>query len=247
MNDTIEAIKRSICSTYSFDELGPDEYLIHTGKYFDDGDELHIVLRISADGYKLTDEGHTLMWLSYEEYNFTPLRESLRDSILEQNGVNLDDGCITITVGNVEEVGCALSSLEQALMQVADMRHLSRSNVANTFLEDMRAGFMNSSLGDRCDFKKRIVCGEDAIEPDVYIAGESPVLVFGVNSPDRAKETIINLMFARNSGAAYRTIVVIADDAEISKKDHKRLINNSDRPIEGLGDMVKITEEYVDV
>ena len=127
MNDTIEAIKRSICSTYSFDELGPDEYLIHTGKYFDDGDELHIVLRISADGYKLTDEGHTLMWISYEEYEFTPQGESIRDRIIEQNGASLVDGCIIITVGSIDDVSDALSSLEQTIMQMADMRFFGSS------------------------------------------------------------------------------------------------------------------------
>ena len=243
MNPKIEEIKRSICHSYNLEDLGSGDYLIHTDKYFDDGDELHIVLKTS-DGLSLTDEGHTMMWLSYEDYIFTPLREALLKNIISQNQVRLEEGRICTFMEAIDEIGESLSCMEQAIIQVADMRHLSRSNVANTFLDDIRESYLNSSLRSKCDFKKVIRTGDDTIEPDVYIDGESPILVFGVNNPERAKETIINLIFARNSGQSYRTIVVIDDNADISKKDHKRLINTADRPIEGLENMIKISEEY---
>ena len=86
----------------------------------------------------------------------------------------------------------------------------------------------------------------DSIEPDVYIDGSIPVLVFGVHNSEKAKETFINLMFARNSDGMYRTIVVIDDNAEISRKDHKRLINAADRPVEGIEEMVSLTMDMVD-
>lgn len=245
MSEIIEQIKRSICHAYGLDDLGNGDYLIHTNKYFDDGDELHIVLKILSNGYELTDEGHTLMWLSYEEYNFTPIRESIRDKIIEQNGVKLDEGRITVVFDDLESVGDALSSMEQAIIQIADMRRLSRNNVANTFFDDILESYRSSPLANRCDFKKKIQLGTDTIEPDVYIDDDHPVLVFGVNNSERAKETFINLLFARNSDVKYRTIVVIDEDAEIPKKDHKRLINTADRPIVGLEDMIKVTEDFV--
>ena len=245
MKDLVRLIRESVGESYDLEDLGSGDYLVHTGKYFDDGDELHIVLKVQGDGYELTDEGHTLMWLSYEDYNFTPLREALRDGIIEQNQVRLDNGRICASVDNISEIGEALSCMEQAVIQIAGMRHLSRSNVASTFLDDIRASYLNSSLGTRCDFRKVIQSGDDTIEPDVYIDAESPVLVFAVNNSERAKETFINLIFARNSGKGYRTVVVISDEADISRKDHKRLINTADRPIEGLENMVKMTEEYV--
>jgi len=245
MSEIVEQIKRSICHTYGLEDLGHDDYLIHTGKYFDDGDELHIVLKIMTDGYELTDEGHTMMWLSYEDYNFTPIRESIRDKIIKQNGVRLDDGRICVLINDIDSIGIALSSMEQAIIQIANMRRLSRTNVANTFFDDVLEAYRSSPLANRCDFKKKIQCGTDTIEPDVYIDGKHPILVFGVNNSERAKETFINLMFARSSDIEYRTIVVIDDDAEIPKKDHKRLINTADRPIVGLEDMIQVTEEFV--
>ncbi len=123
MSGIVEQIKRSICHAYCLDDLGNDDYFIHTNKYFDDGDELHIVLKILSNGYELTDEDHTLMWLSYEDYNFT----LISDKIIEQNGIRLDKGRIFIVFDNLESIGDALSSMEQAIIQIADMRTFSKN------------------------------------------------------------------------------------------------------------------------
>ena len=240
-------VRKSVCEQFDLEELSANEYLVHTGKYFDDGDELHIVLRQTEDGeILLTDEGHTLMWLSYEDFNLTPTRKSIMDGLIAQNRVSLDEGRIIAFARSEEDVGDALSSIVEAIIQVADLRHLSHSNVVSTFLDDMKAAYSNSSLGGRCEFRKRMefVKGE-LIEPDVFIDDDVPVLVYGVNNPERAKEAFINLIFIRNSGRDYRTVVVIGDDAEISKKDRDRLINAANRPIMGTEEMVAITERFV--
>ena len=97
-------------------------------------------------GFVLTDEGHTMMWLSYEEYNFIEARERLLDRIIGQNNVQLDRGRICVIVDTPSKVGPALLSLIQAVMQVSNLRYLSRSNVTNTFLEDIRTAFRESDL-----------------------------------------------------------------------------------------------------
>ncbi len=241
-------VRKSICRQFDLEEICQNEYLVHTDKYFDDGDELHIVLKEDGKGgILLTDEGHTLMWLSYEDFNLTPIRKSILDGIISQNRVNLDEGRITASSTSVEYVGEALSSMVQAIIQVADMRRLSYSNVMSTFLEDIKEAYKRSSLSDRCEFRKKIeVKKGDYIEPDIFINGDAPVLVYGVNNSERAKETFINLLFVRDSGRNYRTIVVIGDDAEISKKDRDRLINAANRPIMGTEEMIPITEKFVE-
>ena len=67
MNTAIPTIMESICSLYEFEDIGNGECLVHTNMFFNDGDELHIVMTASDERYTLTDEGHTIMWLSYEE------------------------------------------------------------------------------------------------------------------------------------------------------------------------------------
>ena len=127
------------------------------------------------------------------------------------------------------------------------MRRLSHANVASTFVEDILAAYLSSSLKDRCQIKKKIHSKTgDVIEPDIYIESESPVLVFGVNYTEKAKEVFITLMFVRDSGDSYCTVVIIDDDAGVPSKDYRRLINAADRPIVGKDDAVSITEQFIE-
>ena len=80
----------------------------------------------------------------------------------------------------------ALFNMIQAIMQTSSLIYLSRNNVVNTFLEDVRLMFRNSEIGNKCLFKKEVeVCDGDIIEPDVYIDLPTPTLVFGAHNTDR--------------------------------------------------------------
>ena len=246
MTMAIDEIRKSICSEYDFEEIGIDELLVHTGIYYDDGDEFHIVLKSIDGGYVLSDEGHTLMWLSYEEYNFTPNRTRLLEGIVSQNNISLDDGRLNVFVDSLQKVGPALSSLVQAIMQTSHLRYLSRNNVASTFVDDIRSAFLGSDLRDRCDFKKKIPASNgNTIEPDVFIEDARPVLVFGAYNPERAKEVFINLLFAKGLDGGYRTVVIIDSESGISQKDMDRLINTANRPIMGSENIVAVTKEFI--
>lgn len=127
MTVVIPIIKKSLCLLFDFEELGPDEYLVHTNMYFDDGDEFHIIMTQSADGFTLTDESHTMMWLSNEDFRFTENRRKILDRIIEQNDVELVDGEILTSVDSPEKVGQALFSMIRAIMKISDLRSLERS------------------------------------------------------------------------------------------------------------------------
>ncbi len=246
MNDMLDAIRRSVCSSYSFENIGIGEYLVHTDMYYDDGDELHIVMKKTSAGIMLTDEGHTLMWLSYEDFNFTDTRKRLLNKYIDQNNVKLDDGRIHVEADSPEHVGPALSSLIQAILQVACLRNLSRTNVVNSFTEDVRSAFRNSDLAGMCVYGKRIpVDKRGYVEPDIFIDSNSPVLLFIAGGSERAKEIVINLMLAERLDAKYRTVVVIDDDSNISKKDRERLVNTAERPIIGADSVIPLTESIV--
>lgn len=224
MTQTIEEIRRSICSEYSFETIGNEEYLVHTGMYYDDGDELHIVMKLEGSEILLTDEGHTLMWLSYEGFNFTETRTRLRDGYIAQNNVDLDGGRIQVRVGEPGRVGPALSSLMQAILQIASLRNLNRSNVVNTFSEDVMGMFRDSSIGNRCQFGRMFELKDgSSVEPDIYFEGERGIMLFIAGNPDRAKEVVINLLLMARLDSEYYSIVIIDDNANISGRDRKRL------------------------
>lgn len=241
----IDKVRKSICSKYEFEEYGINRYLIHTDMYYDDGDELHIVLMEDSGQYTLTDEGHTIMWLSYD-LNLTPNKEGMMESIVSKNNVSLNDGRLYVSFFDLDEFGNALTSLIQSMLQIADLRILNRNNVVKTFLEDIRNAYRNSPLADICVFSKEINLGNsETMTPDVYIDCKEPILVFGVHNSSRAKEVIINLMAAKESNLDFRTVVVIAENSNIPKKDYKRLVNRSTRPVIGTNDVVDLTEELL--
>lgn len=245
MTEMIDSVRRSICENYSFDEIGTDEFLVHTGMYYDDGDELHIVMKKMSDGVLLTDEGHTMMWLSYEDFTFTGTRRDLLDRYVEQNGVSLIDGCIQITVESPGHAGSALSSLIQTMLQVAGLRNLSRSNVASTFKEDVLSTFRESTLAELCEFKKEIPGKGGSVEADIFLRAERPVLIFVASGPGRAKDVLINLLMVQEADIGYRTVVVIDESSKISKRHRELIETHSERSIADPKDVLSVAEGLV--
>lgn len=121
MTSDIAGMMESIASCYEFEEIGDGEHLVHTGMYLDDGDELHIVMREVSGGYVLTDEGHTMMWLSSDGHGLDDDRKGLLDRIVGQYGVVLDGGRLSVFADSASEAGPALSSLIQAILRVSHL------------------------------------------------------------------------------------------------------------------------------
>ena len=127
MDIPIEEMEKSARSAISIEPYYEDGTpLVHTSMYYDDGDELHIVLKREGDGFVFTDEGHTMMWLSYTDFEFTPERLDLMERILSQNNACFEEGRILVRFGTPSEAGYALSSITEAIIQVADLCRLDQ-------------------------------------------------------------------------------------------------------------------------
>lgn len=131
-------------------------------------------------------------------------------------------------------------------MQTSSLRYLSRNNVVNTFLEDVRLMFRNSEIGNKCLFKKEVeVCDGNLIEPDVCIDLPTPALVFGAHNTERSKEVFINMLLIRESKLDCRTMVIIDEGANIPQKDRDRLINMADRPVIGMNNVMNAIKGFI--
>ncbi len=100
----------------TFKRLDTNRYLIGTGCCFPDGDELHIVLKRDGRDWILSDEGYTMMWMSYEG------RDSIAvlDDALCINGAELSDGRIIVRLVDRSVSDC-LQSMIRVLSQAADL------------------------------------------------------------------------------------------------------------------------------
>ena len=65
------------------------------------------------------------MWLSYEGYDFTPKRKTIRTDIVERNRVGFDEGRIHIETDDVTKIDECIDNIASAIEQIADMRSSS--------------------------------------------------------------------------------------------------------------------------
>lgn len=98
--------------------LGPGSWLVHTNEFFDDGDEFHIVLNVTEDGFLLTDEAHTLMWLSFYDDDEEALIRSM-EAIADEYGVEFENGRARIPFDSTAGFCPALSSLTDAIYKAS--------------------------------------------------------------------------------------------------------------------------------
>ena len=123
----IAVINRSRCDDTGYTELGMNRILLHTGHFFPDGDEFRIVLEYKEEKdeceWILTDDGHTAMWLSYDDFEITDARRDILRRILDTNGAEFDEGEVYIRCDE-NNAGRALKSLIRTIQQ---MSYLSSS------------------------------------------------------------------------------------------------------------------------
>ena len=127
----IGKLREGIRSELEAEELTVNGFMIHTGFTYPDGDELHIILSEDEGGWRFSDEGHTMMWLSYEDFNLTDSRRSMLDRTLKGNGVSMGRGELYIGF-DADTVCVALRSMIQAEIQVADLLYLDKEILRNT-------------------------------------------------------------------------------------------------------------------
>ncbi|NLL94617.1 MAG: DUF1828 domain-containing protein [Thermoplasmatales archaeon] len=224
----METMKESIRTGVSFEARGIGTYLVHTGFTYPDGDELHIVLREKNGEWVLTDDGHTMMWLSYEDFNLTETRSAALGRTLASNHAEMTDGRIRIPLGD-RDPGAVLKSFIQALLQTADLLYLDRQNVRGTFSEDVKDLF-RETFGEGCEFDKKISNGGETYDVDVYVPGNLPILVFAVANQERcinAAYAILALTVEKKEGFA--SLAIVDTSANIRAEDRNRIANRSDK------------------
>ena len=232
----VNAIKKEICSNFEIEEKSDDRFIIHTWFTYHDGDELRIILEMTDEICKITDEGHTMMWFSYSDYTFTEMRMDLLNRILRSNDVQMEDGEIYIECPP-QEIGRSLNSIIQALLQITDLSFLSLERVASTFIEDLK-GTISSIINEKAipftisyDTHIKSPSG-DIHNVDIVIESPTPIYVLGISNKDRCKDAIITLLSMKE--VRFKSIVVIDDRANIPKKDVNMLVNHANRPIFGI-------------
>lgn len=139
--------QRTVCKEIRLLPEGIGRWVILHPFTFDDGDHFTVILRNSGAQWWLTDEGHTLMHLSYEDVN---LEQSgymaIIDNALAAFGLTNRQGEFTLSIPE-HRFGDALFSFLQALVKISDVKYLQRERVRSLFEEEFKS-FLRQTVAE---------------------------------------------------------------------------------------------------
>jgi len=218
-----KAFRQTVCEQVRVESEGANRFRVFTPFMFNDGDHLVIVLKIEKGKWELSDEGHTLMHLTYD-LDEKDLRGGGRQKIISNAlsafTVEERDGELVIAIED-NRYGDALYSFIQALIRISDVSYLSRERIRTTFFEDVK-GFIAEHIPAQ-NFRQN--WNDPTHDPDckypvdfVIESGAGPIFIYAMSNDDRVKEAMINLLTFEKWGIRHRSIGIFENQEEINRK-----------------------------
>ena len=217
-----------------------DRLMIRTPFSFPDGDPYIIYLAELPNGsVRLSDAGHTLMHLSYEN-DVDKFRQGTRgkifDQVLTQHGIFDSNGELFVET-LPGKIGSAIFKFGQAINSITDLTFLNRTRTESTFYEDL------------AEIISGIVDGEqvtrDYIYPDLENSADYPIdfkiqgkadplFIFGIPSKDKARLATIVLERLLRANVVFDSMLIFSDQSQIPRPDLARLSNAGGEMIASL-------------
>ncbi len=219
--------------------LGERELRVFVPFEFPDGDRLVIRLRQHPDrGYEWTDVGHTFMHLSYDldvDALGSGNRKTLLEAIEQRAGVQDRSGELVLPTRSEVAAG-DLFQFVQALLQISDLRFLSRELVRSTFSDDLK-NLLEGGFADRVhfDYHDTEHDPEGRYRIDCLLNGlPRPLAVFGIGSDAQARDATITLLRFRNWKRDLFAVGVHEEVEKLTAKVAARLTDVIDKQFSSL-------------
>ena len=202
---------------------GVNRFRVFTPFLFEDGDHLAIVLMREANGWVLSDEGHTYMHLTYdldEKDLQRGTRQKIVSNALAAFSVEDREGELRLLIPE-ERYGDALFSFVQALLKISDVTYLTRERVRSTFLEDFRS-FMEAAVPESrrsFDWREPQHDPEGKYVVDCRVNGMAkPLMIFALPGDDKVRDATISLLKIEHWKLPHRSLGVFEDQEEVNRK-----------------------------
>jgi hypothetical protein len=240
---TIETIERDfkekVSSKIRLQLEGIERYRVFTPFMCDDGDHLAVVLKQDDGSWVLSDEGHTLMHLTYEmdeKQLQAGTRQKVITNALSTFSVSDRDGELIEKIRD-GDYGNALFSFVQALMKLTDLTFLTRERVRSTFKDDFIALMSEAVPESRRSFN----WFDNTHDPignyvvDCKVNGMAkPLYIFALNGDDRTRDTTISIHSFEKWGMPFRSLAIFENQENINRKVLARLSDVCDKQFSNL-------------
>lgn len=240
LND--EMLCKQLCTRVTLHHRKNDIVMLDTPFSYPDGDRYPLYLEESNIGVRISDGGHTLMHLSYEndiDKLFIGSRSRLFEQILSENDIGYDPGTGQFFVeAPVADLASAVFRLGQGLSRIYDLTFLNRSRVASTFYEDLNEAVLSVVPAEQVqrDYIVPSLPGGEDYPVDFQVEGKQgvPVFLMGIQNRDKARLATIFLQYFHQHNVQFESLLVFEDQQEIPRPDLARLSNAGGEMIASL-------------
>ncbi len=217
------SFKDAVCREIQLRPEGIDRFVVFNPFTFSDGDNLTIVLRKNHNHWLLTDEGHTLMHLTYaidEKALTSGTRMQIIDNALSIYGITENEGELIIPIEN-DHFGAALFNFIQGLIRITDVSYFTRERVKSTFLEDFR-GFMSMVVPENrrtFDWHDPAHDRQGNYSVDCRLnGGTRQLFVFALPNDEKTRDATISLLQFEKWGLIFESLAIFEDQENINRK-----------------------------
>lgn len=234
----------AFCANIKIVNVG-DHFLIETPFIFPDGDHYQIYLKpLDTGGFQISDGGHTLMHLSYEN-DITTFKTGNRNILFENIKAEFDliedkdngefyMNCLS------KDLAPAIFKLGQALTKICDITFLNKARVQKTFYEDLHNSLMELIPEEKIkrDYVFTQLDNAENYPIDYCIPKEKNTFnfIFGVPNKDKTQLTTIILeRILRKQielkSFQFNSLIIFDEMNNIPKKPLERLLNVGDSSV----------------
>ncbi len=248
----IDSFREKVSREVEIEPDGINRYLVYTPFLFDDGDHFVVVLRRENDRWVLSDEGHTLMHLSYSDDEFLRgNREKMMSEALSIHGVENRVGELLVSFSN-EAFGDNLFSFLQALTRVSEDARWNQERVKSTFWEDFKAVLEEAipSMPKTYEYHDPQNDPDGNYRVDCFIPNADkkkdgkPLHVYAIKNDNSCREATISIMHHERLGSKFNSVVIYQDQTAINRRAVAQLTDVSMKQFSSLGERKRIADFF---